>query len=155
MMTNTVRNLRPSRRQEGGFTLTELLVALSLAGIMGGVASTNLMELSNPSLSAASEIASYLKRARARALATTSAYTVSASSTDTLQATVGDTCAAAQTADPSLSLTIDKASLTNIAWSVCFTSRGFPDGNVVIPVADLYAGSNTVEVMLGGSIVVQ
>ncbi len=131
----------------------ELLVTLAIAGIMIGIGTVNLMELSNPARTAANEIAVYLKRARAKALSTTSAYTLSASSSDTLVATYGNTCSSAtQTADTELTLTLDRADLTDTSWSICFTSRGFPDANVEIPVTDVYEGSNTVEVLLGGSI---
>jgi prepilin-type N-terminal cleavage/methylation domain-containing protein len=139
-------------KNQAGYTLTELLVTMSLLSVMSGFAFVNLLDLSNPARSAASEISGFLKQARARALSTTSAYTVSASSTDTLTTTVGTTCSAAQSAEPSLTLELDHADLSNVSWSICFTSRGFPDKNVVIPVTDDYSGSNSVEVLLGGAI---
>ena len=140
---------------ERGFTLTEVLVAMSLAAILSGMAALNLMELSDPAYSAASEISGYLKRVRAKALATTSAYTISASTTDTLIATFGNTCAGAQTDEPELTLVLENADLTDVSWELCFTSRGFPNANVLIPVVDSYSGNRTVEVLLGGSIRVQ
>ena len=139
-------------REESGFTLLELLVTISLAAVMTGFAVLNLKDLSNPALNAASDISGFLKLARSKALSTTSAYTISASSTDTLIATVGTTCSAAQTPDPSMTLFLADASLTDITWTICFSSRGFPDANVSIPVVDVYAGANTVEILLGGSI---
>ncbi|MCB0330272.1 MAG: prepilin-type N-terminal cleavage/methylation domain-containing protein [Bdellovibrionales bacterium] len=139
----------------GGYTLIELLVAMSLAGILSGIATVNFVEMSNPSLSAASNISTYLKQARARALATTSAYTLTATNTETIVATYGSTCSAVQTPDPELTLQLEKASLTSISWTICFNSRGFPDSNVIIPVVDIYSSQNTVEVLLGGAIRIQ
>ena len=137
---------------ENGFTLTELLVVVSLVSVLSGFAFLNTMQLSSPSLNAASEISSFVKKTRAKALASTSAYTITAASTSSLTTTVGTTCAATQTPDSELTLNLENASLTDISWSICFSSRGFPNSNVVIPVSDLYEGANSVEVLLGGAI---
>lgn len=142
-------------QNESAFTLMDLLVAVTLAGILGGFATLNLMEVSNPSRSAASEVATYIKQIRARALATTSAYTITPSGANSIVATFGNTCADIQTPDAEMTLNITNASITNLAWSVCYNSRGFPDANVSIPVTDVYSGAATVEVLLGGSIRVQ
>jgi hypothetical protein len=60
-----------------------------------------------------------------------------------------------KTIDPELGLALDNAFLTDIGWSVCFNSRGFPDANIVIPVSDSYSGNASVEVLLGGAVRVQ
>lgn len=142
---------------DSGFTIVEMIVSLGIASIITAIAVMNLNELTNPALNAASEVSGFMKKARARALATTSAYTVTASGPDRLVSTFGDTCASVnQTVDDTMSIDLSSgASLDSQAWSICFSSRGFPSQNLVIGISDIYEGSSSVEILLGGSIRIQ
>ncbi len=144
-------------KSESGFSGVELLVVMAVMGIVLGMAASNLRVIANPAQHGASEVMGYLKHARARAVSTTSAYTVRPLSTNTLQALTGINCASADSEpDPGMpALTLPAgAYLGETDWSVCFSSRGLPTTNLEVSVHD----SNNhglgvgVEVYYGGAV---
>lgn len=145
------------RDRQNGFTIIELVVVLSMFSIILGMAIVNLSELVNPVENGAASIMAFMKEARARALSTTSAYTVYPTSTRRVITEYGDTCSdASPVADGSLVIDLpSNVFLSDTTWSVCFDSRGFPDANVTVPVVDIYEGTRTVEIFLGGAVRVQ
>ena len=137
--------------------MVELLVVFALTSIMLGIAVSNLKELNSSSRDAASEIVGFLKEVRAKAIATTRAYTITASGTETLVARYASVCSdASPTLDTTLRLDLPAGTnLTNTAWTLCYNSRGLADDAITIPVQDAQALSETVEVVLGGAARIQ
>lgn len=136
--------------------MLELLVVMAISTILITTAVSNLKELVNPSQNAAAEIASTIKQARAKAIASTSSYRVQGESATSLKALTGTSCAQDpndMVEDTKLSLDLASgASFVDPNWFVCFSSRGLPDANVTIQVRDNYSTTKEVEVMLGGAV---
>ena len=145
--------------KEDGFSILEILVTFSMVGILTGIAVSNLRTLENPVFTGANQVMGFVKQARAKAIATTSAYTIYPSSSTTISARYGKTCADVDTIeDPKLSLELpDGAAFTDTTWSLCFASRGLPTENRQIYVSSLSDSTQTlgVEVYLGGAVRVQ
>ena len=135
-----------------GFTLIEMVVVIALMSILIGTASINLLEFNDPAKNAASATLGFLKRARGKALNTTSAYTVKPASSYALKTTIGTSCTATQTDDTSLVMDLpDGASLGATNWSICYSSRGLSDTSIDISLSDSRK-SYTVQVLLGGGL---
>lgn len=151
-MGNRAKHQRDA--SELGFTIVELLVAFAIISVLSGIAIMNLNALSNSSENAAASLVGLLKQARARAIASTSAYFVVPTSTTSIVTRSGTTCSdASPVDDPTLTLQLPSgASLGATAWSVCFTSRGLSDSNTEVVVNDIHSHSRTVEVFLGGGV---
>lgn len=137
-----------------GFSLIELVVALAIVSIMLGIAGANLKEMVNPAQNASAEVAAFMKQARARAISTTSAYTVEASSPRQLIAKFGINCSDVNTTnDDTLIVNLpDDVTLTSTTWSICFSSRGLADSNIVVSLEDAYGSAESIEVYLGGAV---
>lgn len=140
------------------FTLTEALVVLGITGIILAIGALNLRGLNNPLQNGASQLEGFFKQARAKALATTSAYRVRAETSGRLIAEYANNCnATTWTADSRLVLELPtdvRVSGTNTptTWPVCFTSRGLADKNLIVTLANAKNQTRQVEVMLGGGV---
>lgn len=142
-----------SRLCESGYTILELVVTLTLASVLMGIAVVNLREMANPAQSSAAAVSSFFKEARARAISTTSAYTVTPENTRRLVAGSSVACGEATTPDDALILNLsDEVDLTTLGWSVCFSARGFPDRDTTINLVDNYDETNSIDIFLGGAI---
>ena len=140
--------------RECGFSLLELLAVLSTAGVLTLMASAGLNDMVDPLRNASAELQGYFKQVRARAIATTSSYTVVPSGTGTVTATFSDSCSSSdQTADGRLLLNLPSgARFSATDWSVCYTARGLPLENLQIELADNDGESRTLEIYLGGAV---
>jgi prepilin-type N-terminal cleavage/methylation domain-containing protein len=136
-----------------GFTALELVVVTGLISIVGSYAYYDLRSYTDPLTDASQDLVAHLKRVKGRAIATTSAYKLSATSDKTIIPSYADRCNS-ETFTPDLP---EKFTLTNGVrfgsddWEVCFDSRGMPDSNIEI---ELFKGANdtNIEVLLGGAI---
>jgi len=137
--------------KERGFSLLEVMIALLIGGILSCMALFNARALYHPSMGAAESLVDFFKTARAKALATTSTYTVVPVSDTELKTTVSTSCSSVtQTDDPDLTLDLEGGStLGGTNWSVCFNSRGTSNSSATIDVIDSH-GTRQVQVVLGG-----
>jgi len=143
--------------QQNGYSIIELIAAMGLFAVLSGIALMNFSELDNPSKTGAQELASYFKEIRTKAISSTSAYTIYPQAGDSFIAKSSDQCSSAtKTIDNSVAFRMPHgASISNIAWTLCYNARGFPDGNLTLTVNDLDGDTKTVEVFLGGAVRVQ
>ena len=147
------KSLRCNLKSERGFSLLELVVALGISSLAVGIAAPSFMDFNNPSQDGVLQFLAYVKNVRAKAMSTTSAYTVSVSTTNTLTATYGASCGAGtQTTDHSLTYELPEgADFTDLTWSFCFNQLGLADSNFMLSIRDEEATRN-VEIMLGGAV---
>jgi len=140
-------------RRAAGSSLVELLVVLAVAGVAMGAASLYLRPMEAPVLTAVAELEGFMRQARARALATTSACRVLPVTSSDLRAECAANCGATTwTVDPGLGLALPRGvTMTDTGWTVCFTSRGLSTGNLTITLAHPEYRSRQVEVLLGGA----
>ncbi len=131
----------------------ESLVTLSLLGIAASTAGLYLMPAAAPLAGGADLVDGMMRVSRSRAIATTSAYRVTAADPSHLIAERAQSCfATTWTRDDELELELPRdVVLTDTSWSVCFSSRGLAAGNITIPLHHPETGSLSVEVLLGGS----
>ena len=135
------------------FSLLELLVVMALGSILLGVALFNAKDYENQALTAASSFAGYLKTVRAKALATTYAYTLSAESPTQVVAKYSSTCSSeTQTDDIAMNFILPAGTqFSEIPWSLCFTARGLSDSSQSISIQD-HSYAKTVQIVLGGAV---
>lgn len=132
--------------------MLDVVVTLGLLAVLSTVAVNQLKALDNPVKNASSSIIGYFKQVRARAISTTSVYSVSADSSNRIIAAYGNSCANAITPDPKLILDLPNgAHMADTAWTICFSARGLPDSNIQIVVSG-DGESRTLEVFLGGGV---
>jgi len=143
-------------KQNRGFSVTELLVVMALIITLFSARLFDSKRYANQALNGASSVMGFLKMVRAKALATTHAYTVSATSNTHIKTTYGTTCTATtQTNDTQLVLDLPQgAILTSTTWTLCYTTRGFSDTSLSISISDA-SHTKVVEVVLGGGVRIQ
>ena len=137
-----------------GFSITEMVVAMGLASSLMGVAAMNMKKLEDPLQSGSAHLSSFIKEVRAEAISSTLAYTIKPVSSTKIITTYANKCSdTTQTTDPRVILNLPSgANLSNTSWDLCFTARGFPDGNIDVSLQDIGHQTKTVEVMLGGAV---
>ncbi len=138
-----------------GFSIIEMLVALTIATILTGMAISNIKSFEDPLVDGGNELQGFLKQARARGLATTLAYKVRPTTTTKIIAETAKNCSATTwTQDNSLLLNFPKGVVvTSTTWSVCFSARGLPSGSSTITVQQSPGTlTKTIDVYLGGGV---
>jgi type IV fimbrial biogenesis protein FimT len=138
---------------EAGYTIFELVVTLALVGILAGLAIAGLHGYVRQSQNAAAMIQGFVKQVRAKAIARTAAYRITASSLGELSTSFANRCSDTSFApDESLVLHLPPYTrFAEIGWSVCVNSRGLATPNVTITVDADDGESTRVEIMLGGA----
>jgi len=137
-------------------SILELLVVFAIVSILMGSAITNLAEIKDPLKDGISQALGFVKQVRAKALATTSAYTLKASGAERIVTTYGSNCTATQTADADLFLDLpNHVSMPDTSWSICFDSRGLASGAETFVLEDADGRNETIEVFLGGAVRIQ
>jgi hypothetical protein len=141
-------------RNEKGVSLIEILMVVLVSFILIAIGTAvDFKPLQNPLLTETSNIASFLKHARAKAVSTTSAILVTPESHTRLRAVRGISCSDINPEETSyrhIELAPDVI-IADLEWSTCFTSRGLATENVQIPVHHK-SNFKTIEVMLGGGV---
>lgn len=139
---------------EQGFSFLELITTMGLIVVTMGMAVFNLRSLNNPLENGANQLRGFLKQVRAEAISSTSAYVVRAASDIGIETLRGNSCTdSAPVPESRMALQLPNgARLSDTTWTVCYNSRGFPDGNVQIELEDIGGQQKTVEVMLGGAV---
>ena len=143
-------------REEAGFSLIEIMATMALMGIMLAMVAPNLKVLNDPLQNATEQSIGFFKKTKARAVATTSAYLVEANGQFQIKTSYANTCNALPADfqdDPDLVLDLPTGvQLADTAWSICFSSRGLADQNLIIPMSDVDLDTRSVEVFLGGAV---
>lgn len=157
MQKKSLSSKRTPPYHNSGFSLLEVLVSMTLLGLLTGMAISNLKDLDDPLQDGASQVLGYIKQVRAQAISSTQAYFIQASSTTQITSSFGIDC---QDPSPVLDdrLFIDLPTgvqMTNTSWTFCFSTRGLADSNILIPLQDQGGSMKVVEVLLGGAARVQ
>jgi prepilin-type N-terminal cleavage/methylation domain-containing protein len=135
-----------------GFTMLELMVVLAMMGAISGMAAYQLKQLDNPAENSAAQVMSFIKKTRAKALATTYAYRVRPKANGLeLETHYAISCTSTTfTADTSLALKLPRtAAFNSNAWSLCFAPRGTLATSQDISITDSKR-TVTVQVAMGG-----
>jgi prepilin-type N-terminal cleavage/methylation domain-containing protein len=141
-----------------GFTLVELLVGLGILGIVLSMAILNLGTFGNELNNSKSEISSYIRSVRARAMASTSAYRIVYVSSSQLKAEQATNCSATTwTGDTTYNLSLrDQVTFTNDLTAntslLCFNARGISNQGTTLLLRDKKGKTGEVEVFVGGAL---
>ena len=140
-------------KSQAGISLPEILTVIVILGLALGMAAMYLEAAEAPLDVGASILEGEFRQARLKAIATTSAYRVSASAPHRLIAERGASCSSTTwNQDSQMNLILpDGVTMTDTSWLVCFSSRGISTNNVTVPLTHPKYGSITVEVLLGGT----
>lgn len=154
-------------RGQSGYTIFELLVALAFVGILAGSATFQARALTDPLQNQTAMTLSFIKRVRARAIASTSSYLIYPSAGTHLNVARGVACPTTMPAIPSTlvpgTFTLDNLKLdlseqvqfSSPNWGVCFTSRGLLAGSANVQLLDNEARTKTITIYLGGATRIQ
>ena len=136
-----------------GTTIFELLAVMSVTALLSTIVVSNLKVLNTPASTGAAALVGFCKEARAKAMASTLAYTVKPASSTSIITTYAKTCATTpQTNDTALKLTLPRGARLSITnWSFCYSTRGLADSSLDIVMGDT-GGTKTVQVGLGGGV---
>ncbi len=154
-----------TRRTARGFTTVELLIVIAIIGILATIAALNLRPFSNHAENGANAISAGLKQARARAMATTSAYRLVYASPTELEASYATSCdAGSWTREPTYDIAVEDTAQIELSgddssdgWELvaCYNSRGFAEASRLITVVDNRDNTRTVEIFVGGGVVIE
>jgi prepilin-type N-terminal cleavage/methylation domain-containing protein len=138
-----------------GFTLLEVLVAMTISGVLVGIVGYQYLSLQNDVGFSAQNFAGALKRVRSKTLASTYFYTVKPTSISQATVMYAGSCsapAAEQQVDTTLEFKLDSpVAFSGLTWSICFTPRGITTDSATITLQDTVSGvTKTVEVAIGG-----
>lgn len=138
--------------RQSGASLVEVLVVLAIVGLALSATAMNLEPMESPLQSGCSTVQAFLREARVKAIASTSAYRVSPQGSRTLTAEYAPACSETSwTPDASMALELpDGVSMTPTTWAVCFGARGLSTDNVVITLSHAAHGTERVEILVGG-----
>jgi len=141
------------RIRESGASLLELLVVMLLITVATGIAGVYLQPAAAPLDSSAVLLERMFTSARAKATATTSAYRIAPVGPSRIIADYAQSCSdEIWTFDTALELDLpDDVTLQDTSWSVCFSSRGAANANLVVSLQHPYSGLEQVEVYTGGA----
>ena len=142
----------PELVKERGFTILEMIVTMGILAVVMGIAVANIKKFDDPLNDASNQVVGFFKQARAKAISTTSAYTVYPISATRLGTKYAAKCTdVVTTDDTSFFLNFPTGSHLNATnWTLCYSSRGLPDGNLTIDLRDTNNLTKTVQVYLGG-----
>ena len=131
----------------------ELIVSVLVFSILTKVALSYIQEYNSGSKFSATQIVSFFKEARARALATTLAYTLEPSGNNKIIAKYSSLCSSTtKTTDSSFYLDLTSGTtLLSTSWSICFNSRGFANNAILISVKDSNGSTRSIETVKGGA----
>lgn len=137
-----------------GFGMAEMLVVLTLLGLLAGAAALNLRPLEAPLRTAAEEVEALFRQTRARALATTTPHRVRPIAAGALVVERSTSCAGASWDEvPALALELPReVGFDATAWSVCFDARGLASTNLTLTLSHPPSGQRRLEVLLGGTL---
>lgn len=142
-----------TRLSQSGFTLLELMVALSLSGILMGIAAANVRAYNCSSKNAVSMIQGFVKLVRAKGISRTAAYKIYPDpGGKKILTSFANTCSdSIFTVDNNLTLDMpEQTKLLIPTWTTCLNSRGLANANVIISFSTKDAGTKQLEIMLGG-----
>lgn len=147
--------MKGKRSNSEGFTLLEVLVAMTISGVLLGIVSYQYLSLQNDVGFSAQNLVGALKRVRSKALASTYFYIVKPTSVSTMTVTYAASCNAPSTAqqvDTTLRFLLDPpVAFSSLTWSICFTPRGITSDSATITLRDGVSGvTKSVEVVVGG-----
>lgn len=145
------------RLNSTGFTILELIVVLFITLILATTAIPSFAALKNPLDDGIATTLGVIKQTRAKAIATTSAYKIQASTNSHIYTQYLSKCNAnTSTADSKLTLDLPiGVALTSNTWSICFDSRGFAQSAQNITLYNQNGKMRTIEVFLGGAARIQ
>lgn len=155
------RTTRSGKHTSGGFTLLEVLMVAVIVGIMASIVAPNFRRMSNDLLNGAREAASFLRLARAQAIATTSAYRLKAVSTLEFQGEYARRCDDDESewvADSRVrwelreGLQVGGGGIAPDSVIVCYDSRGQANASPTLVLVDRYGTSARLDVFLGGTV---
>lgn len=135
-----------------GSSLIELFTVLAISSLLLGIGVMNVTALEGNARNTASELASYFRQARARAMSTTSAVRVRPESQNSIVMESAVDCSAETFTTLGTPMTLSRISvMPDSDWLVCYNSRGIADDSPVVQFYDTRGTSSSVEVFLGGS----
>ena len=143
-------------RDTCGFSLFEVLITLSIFAILLGIGFLNFRPLYSPIDDATNRLESFLKLARAKAMATTSAYRIKIEDNQ-VSAKRAKHCGDPDNAwakDSKLTLALpDNVTVTTPSNKVlCFTSRGYAQTSVTYTIKDNKGKTRNLQVLIGGAV---
>ena len=138
---------------ERAFTLLEVIVTMSLVGLLCALVPLRLSALYNRGQGSAEAVVSYLRSTRALAMARTETLIISPTSSTELGRLRATSCSDPAPVSENFTFKLPHGvRLADTSWSVCFTSRGLSNASQTFAVVDSSGTPRTIEIALGGGL---
>jgi prepilin-type N-terminal cleavage/methylation domain-containing protein len=141
-----------SIREQGGMSLLELLVVLTILGLLVGIAPLFLKPLEQPLRTGGQLLEGQIRATRARAAATMTVHRVRPTAPGALTVETSTSCSSGTwTPEPDLALGLPRdVTLTDTTWTLCFGTRGTTATGQTIVLSHPEQGTLALEVLVGG-----
>lgn len=141
-----------TKQNENGVSLLETLIVLSIVAIILSIGlAIDYRPFQNPLITETSNLESFLKHNRSKAVSSTSAIMILPESFSSLKTIRGISCGSINPDDTTFKKynLASEVFLGNLDWSTCFTSRGLASENIIIPL-NHNGKTKNIEIMIGG-----
>jgi hypothetical protein len=133
-------------------SLVEALAVMAILSVGLTAATIRLQAAATPVETGALLVEGFLRQARARAIATTSAFRVFPDAGGLATESASNCASTDWTPEPRLTLELPQGtSIAETVWTVCFTSRGVTTDTLTLTLVHPELASRRVEVFYGGS----
>lgn len=152
---------RTTKRGAGGFTMIEMVMVLVIVGIMASIVAPTFRGMSNDLENGVREGASFLRLARAQAMATTSAYRMRAASASVFQGEYARGCDDDEdewVADARVrwelrdGVQVGGGGVQADSVIVCYDSRGQANASPSLVLVEPSGDAGRIDVFLGGTV---
>ena len=141
------------RNNSSGFTFIELLVVMVLAGILSSMGAIKFSEFNNPLKTDTASFKNFIGKVKLKAMSNTKAFKIVCDDVKTVKVYGGQNCDTKswEIMGSDIFKLSDEVSFSQIDWSVCFNSRGFPSNSLDVSLIDNKEKQKDVSLLLGGS----
>ncbi len=145
------------RGKSKGFTLIELLSVIAILGILFGIGIITAVGLRNPLGEAVTQLSSVLRQVRTRAISTTSAYRLKATSSTKAIVEYALGCnSTTWVTDSRLSMDLEPGiQFSNPSFVVCYQPRGTVPTAITIGLFNAKGQTRSAAVYTAGAIIIQ
>ena len=150
----TIGRSTSGHSRSSGIGMVELAITVAMLSVLLCVGFANIQAFYGSVDGSTDKLLHFIKSVREEAMSSSKSLKVVAKSTNTLSVSRANTCGSTDWSSVSeLELRLDTGVVFQTdKWEICYNSRGVADVSFDIVLSDEFGRTNTVEVLLGGSV---